>query len=81
LKCLKNSKIPVEVGGHEDTSTALLGGALAPQAVNLPVVVHLVAGLAIKTHPKTPPKKPTKNGFYGFLNFFIFYENNTNFFL
>jgi hypothetical protein len=38
-----------------------------------------------KTHPKNPPKKTplkktTKNVFFWvFLNFFIFYENNTNF--
>jgi hypothetical protein len=51
---------------------------------------HLPPGLAIKTHPKkttqTNPKKPSKNplkmfflGFFGFLKFLIFYENNTNF--
>jgi hypothetical protein len=42
-----------------------------------------------KPNQKNPPKKtqknhlkkPTKNGFFGFLKFFIFYENNTNFFL
>jgi hypothetical protein len=39
----------------------------------------LVAGLAIKNHPKKTPKKPTKNGFFGFFKFLIFYENNTNF--
>jgi hypothetical protein len=39
---LGNAKLPVEVGGHEDTSAALLSGALAPQAVDLPVVVHLI---------------------------------------
>jgi hypothetical protein len=33
------------------------------------------AGLAIKN----PPKKPTKNVFWGFLKFLIFYESNTNF--
>jgi hypothetical protein len=35
----------------------------------------LAAGLAIKNHPK----KPTKNEFFGFVKFLIFYENNTNF--
>jgi hypothetical protein len=47
------------------------------------MIFRKVAGLEIKTHPKKPPlKKPTKNVFFfffGFLNFFIFYENNTNF--
>jgi hypothetical protein len=51
-----------------------------------------IPGLALKnppkkTHPKKPKKthlkKPTKNGFFwvflGFFEFFIFYENNTNF--
>ena len=33
--------IPVEVSGHEDTGTALLGGALTPQTVDLAVVVDL----------------------------------------
>ena len=36
-----------------------------------------------KNPPKKPPKnhlkKPTKNGFFGFFKFLIFYENNTNF--
>jgi hypothetical protein len=32
-----------------------------------------------KTHPKNPPKKPTKMGFLGFFKCLIFYENNTNF--
>jgi hypothetical protein len=36
-----------------------------------------------KKTQKNPPKKPTKNVFFGFfwvfLNFLIFYENNTNF--
>ncbi len=45
---------------------------------------RLKPGLAIKTHPKkTQPKKPTKMfllcGFFGFLNFLIFFKNNTNF--
>lgn len=30
------------MGGHEDAGTALLGGALAPQTVDLAVVVHAV---------------------------------------
>merc|ERR1719308_195049 len=34
--------LPVVVGGHEDAGAALLGGTLAPQAVDLPVVVDLV---------------------------------------
>ena len=34
--------LTVVVGGHEDTGTALLGRALSPQTVDLPVVVHLV---------------------------------------
>ena len=33
---------PVEMGGHEDTGTALLSRALPPQTVDLAVVVHLV---------------------------------------
>jgi len=47
-----------------------------------------ISGLSLKnppkkTHPKTK-KKTTKNFFWGFFlfvffNFFIFYENNTNF--
>jgi hypothetical protein len=42
------------------------------------------AGLAIKKKPpKKPPKKHLKKSlkmsFWGFLNCFIFYENNTNF--
>jgi hypothetical protein len=37
------------------------------------------AGLAIKNPPKkTHLKKPTKNGFFVFFKFFIFYENNTD---
>jgi hypothetical protein len=39
------------------------------------LVKHHKAGLAIKN----PPKKPTKNVFWGFLKFLIFYESNTNF--
>ena len=34
--------LPVKVGGHEDAGAALLGGALAPQPVDLAVVVHAV---------------------------------------
>ena len=34
--------LPVEVGRHEHAGTALLGRALAAQAVDLAVVVHLV---------------------------------------
>ena len=34
--------LPVKVGGHENTGTALLGGALTPQPVDLAVVVHPV---------------------------------------
>ena len=34
--------LAVEVGGHEDAGTALLGGAFTPQALDLAVVVHLV---------------------------------------
>ena len=30
------------MGGHEDAGAALLGGALAPQAVDLAVVIHTV---------------------------------------
>jgi hypothetical protein len=44
--------------------------------------VYVEAGLAIKNHPKTPPKKTLKIGFlgsFGFFKFLIFYENNTNF--
>jgi hypothetical protein len=41
------------------------------------------AGLAIRNPPKKnhkkPSKKTTKNGFFGFFKFLIFYENNTNF--
>jgi hypothetical protein len=48
---------------------------------------RLQPGLAIKnppkkTHPKNPkkpPKNPQKMFFLGFFEFFIFYENNTNF--
>ena len=29
-------------GSHEDTSTTVLGGALSPQSLNLPVAVNLV---------------------------------------
>jgi hypothetical protein len=32
-----------------------------------------------KTKKKPPKKKPLKLGFLGFLKFFIFFENNTNF--
>jgi hypothetical protein len=32
-----------------------------------------------KKKQKNPHKKPLKMGFLGFLKFFIFYENNTNF--
>jgi hypothetical protein len=42
-------------------------------------LLRLAAGLAIKTPPKKNPKKPTKNGFFVFFKFLIFYENNTNF--
>ena len=34
--------VPVKVGGHEDASSTLLGRALSPQTVDLPVVVDLV---------------------------------------
>merc|ERR1719392_15669 len=34
--------LAIEVGSHEDSSTALLGRALAAQTVDLTVVVHLV---------------------------------------
>ena len=34
--------LPVKVRRHEHAGTALLGGALPPQAVDLAVVVHLV---------------------------------------
>merc|ERR1719323_1188083 len=34
--------LTVEVGGHEDSGSALLGGTLAPQTVDLAVVVNLV---------------------------------------
>merc|ERR1719408_769778 len=34
--------LAIEVGGHEDSSTTLFGGALAAQTVDLAVVVHLV---------------------------------------
>merc|ERR1719461_2755937 len=34
--------LAIKVGGHEDSGTALLGGALAAQTVDLAVVVHLV---------------------------------------
>lgn len=34
--------LPIEVGGHEDAGAALLGRALASQAVDLAVVVHAV---------------------------------------
>merc|ERR1711894_542565 len=34
--------LAIEVGGHEDSSTTLLSGALAAQTVDLAVVVHLV---------------------------------------
>ena len=34
--------LTVEVSGHEDSGSALLGGTLASQTVDLPVVVHLV---------------------------------------
>merc|ERR1719273_1120892 len=34
--------LSVEVGGHEDAGTALLGGALPSKAVDLAVVVHAV---------------------------------------
>merc|ERR1719348_2278094 len=34
--------LTVEVGSHEDTSAALLGGALAAQTVDLAIVVNLV---------------------------------------
>jgi hypothetical protein len=47
------------------------------------LTLHLAPGLALKNPPKKnkkkTPKKTTKNGFLGFLKFFIFYENNTNF--
>ena len=29
-------------GSHEDTSTALLGGALSPQSLNLAIAINLV---------------------------------------
>merc|ERR1719474_2414613 len=34
--------LAIEVGGHEDSSTTFLSGALAAQTVNLAVVVHLI---------------------------------------
>ena len=37
-------------------------------------LLRIQAGLAIKkTHPKNPPKKPTKNVFFIFIFIFIFY--------
>jgi hypothetical protein len=44
------------------------------------LVALLLAGLAIKKPTqKNPPKNPLKMFFLGFINFLIFYENNTNF--
>jgi hypothetical protein len=37
------------------------------------------AGLPIEKPTQRNPKKSTKNVFFGFFKFSIFYENNTNF--
>ena len=41
-KTTLSAVLTVVVGGHEDARSALLGRALSPQTVDLPVVVDLV---------------------------------------
>ena len=37
--------LTVKVGSHEDTSSALLGGTLAPPTVDLAIVINLDTGV------------------------------------
>jgi hypothetical protein len=73
-------EVELVIGGNDEEALHRVEGEAGDDALRHP---HLGAGLPIKTHPKNPKKNHIKNplkwGFLGFLIFFIFYENNTNF--